>query len=146
MPDSTISTAAKKDLIKKQKVFVSLNEEEINVLVTLLVEKTFTPGEVIVEQGDRVDSVFLIVSGKADVSVSHLENHEKIVEKVATLSEGMAIGLSEQGFYSLTGLRTATVTAATDMVTLKLSVVVFRGFALAYPHASEVMRKQAESL
>lgn len=146
MAEQLVSTQVKKEMVKKQKVFANLNDNEIDVLVTLLVEKKFAPGDVIVTEGDRVDSVFLIISGTADVTVSRLEDHQKIVEKVATLTNGSAIGLSEQGFYSLTGLRTATVTAATEMVTLKLSVVVFRGFALAYPHASEVMRRQAESL
>ena|SRR3990167_6019356 len=136
----------KKELVRKQGAFAKLNDDEINVLVTLLVEKTFAPGDVIVNQGDRVDSVFIIASGTADVMVSHLENQKDVYENVAELKTGNAIGLSDQGFYSLTGLRTATVTATSELLTLKLSVVVFRGFALAYPHASEVMRRQAESL
>ena len=136
----------KKELVKKQTCFSNLNDDEIDVLVTLLVDKTFAPGDVIVKEGAHVDSVFIIVSGTADVTHSRLENHETIVEKVATLKDSNAIGLSERGFYSLSGMRTATVVATSDMVALKLSVVVFRGFALAYPHASEVMRQQAESL
>ncbi len=136
----------KKSLVRKQTCFSNLNPTEIDVLVTLLTEITFNPGDVIVKEGDHVDSVYIIVHGSADVVVSKRENDKEVFTKVASLKDGNAIGLSEHGFYSLTGLRTATVTATTELLALKLSVVVFRGFALAYPHASEVMRKQAESL
>ncbi len=136
----------RKICVKKQACFANLNDAEVDVLATLLVETVFQPGDVIVKEGAHVDSVFIIVKGQADVTHSHLENHQTITEKIVTLSDGAAIGLSERGFYSLTGLRTATVTAATELVTLKLSVAIFRGFALAHPHASQVMREQAERL
>lgn len=145
MTDET-SIDIRKELIRKQPAFNNLNADEIDVLVTLLVEKKFAPGDVIVKQGDRVDSVYIIVSGTADVFVTKRENDQSVTNKVAELKDGTSIGLGDRGFYSITGLRTATVKATTDMVTLKLSVVVFRGFALAYPHASEVMRQQAERL
>lgn len=141
-----ISIETKKELVKKQGCFSNLSDTEIDVLVTLLVEKKFAPGEVIVKQGARVDSVYIIVSGTADIIVSKRENDQTITEKVAEMKDGAAIGLNDRGFYSITGLRTATVTATSEMMTLKLSVVVFRGFALAYPHASQVMREQAERL
>lgn len=141
-----ISIETKKELVKKQGCFANLNDAEIDVLVTLLVEKKFAPGDEIVKQGARVDSVYIIVSGDADVTVTKRENEQSVTEKVATMHGGNAIGLNDRGFYSITGLRTATVTATSEMMTLKLSVVVFRGFALAYPHASQVMREQAERL
>ncbi|HTM63280.1 MAG TPA: cyclic nucleotide-binding domain-containing protein [Gammaproteobacteria bacterium] len=141
-----ISIENKKELIKKQGAFSSLNDSEIDVLVTLLVEKRFAPGDIIVKQGDRVDSVYIIVSGSADVLVTKRENNQSVTEKVFTLTDGKSIGLNDRGFYSITGLRTATVKATTEVVTLKLSVAMFRGFALAYPHASEVMREQAARL
>ncbi len=141
-----ISIETKKELVKKQGCFSNLSDTEIDVLVTLLVEKKFVPGEVIVKQSARVDSVYIIVSGDADVTVTKRENDQSVTEKVAEMHAGNAIGLNDRGFYSITGLRTATVTATTEVVTLKLSVVVFRGFALAYPHASQVMREQAERL
>lgn len=141
-----ISIETKKELVKKQGCFTNLNPAEIDVLVTLLVEKKFAPGEVIVKQGAHVDSVYIIVSGSADVTVTKRENDQSITEKVFTMKDGNAIGLNDRGFYSITGLRTATVIAVTEVTTLKLSVAVFRGFALAYPHASEVMREQSERL
>lgn len=134
----------RKRLIRNQKCFINLNEKEVDMLATLLVDRTYMPGNVIVKEGESVDSIYMIVSGDAEVFRTHLENHETRNEKLATLTEGGAIGLNDYGFFSLTGRRTATVIAATEMTTLRLSVVVFRGFALAYPHANQVMREQAE--
>lgn len=134
-----------KERIREQKCFTNLNPAEVDVLATLLSEKKFNAGDVIVKQGAPVDAVYIIVNGNADVFKSD-ETHPNEELKVATLREGGAIGLSDYGFYSLTGLRTATVIANTEMLTLRLSVAIFRGFALAYPHANEVMRQQAERL
>lgn len=142
----TIDIETKKEYIKKQKCFMKLTENEIEVLASLLRETPFTPGETIVKEGERVDSIYIIVSGTADVLRGHIENHVHEMTKLASLKAGDAIGLSDEGFFSLTGLRTATVAATSNMMTLKLSVTIFRGFALAYPHANEVMRKQAEQL
>ncbi len=135
-----------KQQIKSQKAFRNLNDNEMEILAGLLVEKKFMAGEVIVKEGDRVDSIYLIVHGDADVFRSDIINDKPVASKVAVLHAGNAIGLSDVGFYSLTGLRTATVVAATDLITFRLSVSIFRGFTLAYPHANEVMRKQAENL
>jgi CRP-like cAMP-binding protein len=136
----------KKESVKKQPCFSQLNDAEIDVLTTLLVEKIFQPGDVIVKEGEHVDSVYIIIRGSADVIHTHRKDQVNTEEKIATLKDGSAIGLSDRGFYSLTGLRTATVRAASELLTLRLSVPMFRGFALAYPHASEVMRQQAERL
>jgi CRP-like cAMP-binding protein len=142
----TIDIDTKIEYIKKQKCFMKLTDNEVDVLATLLRETTFAHGDAIVKEGERVDSIYIIVNGTADVLRGHLANHVTEMTKLATLKAGDAIGLSDEGFYSLTGLRTATVVATTEMLTLKLSVTIFRGFALAYPHANEVMRKQAEQL
>lgn len=144
--NDTVSLERKKALLKEQKVFSDFDNPEIEVLSTLLREVHFAPGEMIVDQGKRVDSVFIIVEGTADVMIEKIIDGNVTSEKVATLDDGQPIGLSDIGFFSITGLRTATVVATSDVIALKLNVAMFRGFALAYPHASEVMRQQAESL
>ena len=136
----------KRALIKKQSCFKLLTEQETAILADLLIEKHYTAGELIVKQGEPVDSVYLIVSGTADViHITRKENSTE-TEFLATLGPEEAIGLSETGFYSLSGIRTANVTANTDMVLLRLSVAAFHGFALAYAHVNEVMRKFSENI
>lgn len=142
--DDVIDLNVKKSYIKKQHCFLQLSEKEIEELSSLLVAKQFATGETIVTEGDLVDNVFLIVSGEADVRVAVIKDHVLSYNSVATMKPGAAIGLNETGFYSLSGKRTATVVANTDMVVLQLSVARFHGFSLANPHVNEVMRKSAE--
>lgn len=134
----------KKNSVKKQTCFSQLNDEEIEKLAGLWSVKHFRAGEIIVNEGDTVDSIFIILEGTADVQHITMHNGEIHTETVATLGPGDPIGLNETGFYSLSGLRTATVTAHTDMVVLYLTTAAFHGFALANTHVSEVMRKNSE--
>lgn len=141
--DDAVDLTLKKSYVKKQACFAQLSDKEITELADLLVEKHIASGATIVTEGDLVDNVFLIVSGEADVRVATIKDHALIFNSVATLKQGASIGLNETGFYSLSGKRTATVVANTDMILLQLSVAKFHGFALANPHVNEVMRKGA---
>jgi len=138
-----------KELVRKQPCFSPLTEDEISQLCLLFKEEHVMPGETIVTEGDFVDSVFLIVSGTADVRnirFSSNGNGKPQIQSVATLRPGDSIGLSETGFYSLSGKRTATVVANTEMVLFKLNVASFHGFALAHSHVNEVMRKYSVNI
>jgi CRP-like cAMP-binding protein len=143
---NSIDLDAKKELLRKQAAFSELTEEEVKILAQLLSEKHFKSGETIVTEGGPVDSVYLIVSGTADVRHITLKDQVLQTQSLTQLGPDAAIGLNETGFYSLSGVRTATVTALSDMVVLRLSVAAFHGFALMHPHVNEVMRKNAEVL
>lgn len=138
----------KKELIRNQVYFSVLSNEELDLLVDLFMEKRVSAGETIVKEGDLVDSIYLIVSGTADVRHVRAPKRGKRlkIQSVATLEPGSSIGLSATGFYSLSGIRTATVVAKTDMVLLYLSVAAFRGFSLVYSHVSDVLGKQFNSV
>jgi CRP-like cAMP-binding protein len=109
-------------------------------------EQEFSAGETIVREGDPVDNIYLIVSGTADVRCFLQFNLPTETKSVATLGPGDAIGMSETGLYSLSGKRTATVIALTDMVLLRLSVAVLHGFELSHSHVQTVMAQNAASL
>jgi CRP-like cAMP-binding protein len=144
--DTVIDLDLIKSFVKKQACFSQLTEEEIDRLSELFKETRIKPDETIVTEGDHVDSVFLIVSGQADVRHISIQDKVPVIKSLAKLGPGAAIGLNETGFYSISGLRTATVVALTDMVTLKMSLAAFHGFALAYPHVTQIMRKNAADL
>jgi hypothetical protein len=59
--DSTIDNAQKKELLKKQKVFAPLNNDEFDILTTLFLEKDIKSGTTIVTEGETVDSVYIIL-------------------------------------------------------------------------------------
>ena len=133
-------------LIKQQPLFSQLTDQEVDELALLFIEKKISPDDVIVKQGDEVDSFYLIVQGEADVRVGTVKEGKVEYSSVATLHDGDAIGLNETGFYSLSGKRTATVVAITNMVLYQMSVAAFHGFALSHTHVSEIMHKQTEKL
>jgi CRP-like cAMP-binding protein len=137
-----IETAEKKEILKKQAVFTKLNNDEMEILSTLFKEQEIRSGTTVVTEGEPVDSVYIILEGKADVRHVTMKDGKINIESLTTISAPGAIGLSETGFYSLTGLRTATVVALTDMLVLRLSMPAFNGFALAYPHVKEMMKQK----
>lgn len=144
--DDLVDLATKKALITKQACFSQLTDEEATELAGLLAEKQYSAGDTIVTEGDPVDSVFFIVNGTADVRHITFKDNKQHVESVAKLREENAIGLNETGFYSLSGRRTATVVADTDMLLLHLRIPAFHGFALAHSHVSELMRRYTATI
>jgi CRP-like cAMP-binding protein len=144
--DEGIDINLRKQLVKKQPVFSQLTDPETEELASLFSEKQIASDATIVKEGDPVDSIYLIVSGTADVRHVSIKNNAPEIKSVAILSAGDAIGLNETGFYSISGRRTATVVAMTDMVLLRLSVAAFHGFALSHSHVSEIMHKHAENI
>ncbi|MCW3096762.1 MAG: glsA [Chthonomonadaceae bacterium] len=82
-----------------------LNPTEIEALHLILQSQTYQAGEVIVAEGDRDDTVFLLVSGEASVAVRQKSGQEK---RLATFSAGMSFG--EMALLE-TSLRSATVSA-----------------------------------
>ena len=90
----SIDVADKKDLIKKQACFSQLNDKECDILIELLHEKNIKCGETIVMEGDIVDSVYLIVSGTADVRHVYLKNGVSEFQSIAQLGPEQAICLN----------------------------------------------------
>lgn len=139
-------TELKKLMLRKQACFTKLTDQEITELSELLYPEEYKVGDIIVTQGDFVDKIFLIISGTADVQVTTIENGKSVTRSVATLGPDNSIGLSETGFYSLSGKRTATVIAKTDMTVLALKMAAFHGFSLSHSHVNEVMNRHAQEL
>ena len=144
--EESVDLGVQMQLIRKQPIFSQLTDEEVLELASLFVEVKTPPGEVIVKEGDAVDSIYLIANGTVDVRHVTIVDGSPVVTSVAILSFGDAIGLNETGFYSLSGKRTATVVALTDMLMYRLSVAAFHGFALAHSHVSDVMRKNSADI
>ena len=65
-----IPLTLRQSVIKNQPCFSPLKNEEIEMLATLLVPKEFKAGETIVNEGEPVDSFYLLVEGEAEVHVA----------------------------------------------------------------------------
>lgn len=138
--DEISDLETKKSLILKQHCFQNLYDKEVIELASLITTQVVGKGDAIVNKGDEVDSVYLIVEGTAEVRNKVFENNTFRWETVATLGPGDAIGLSEAGLFSLSGKRTATVIALSDMTLYRISVPRLHGAMLANAHMNEVMK------
>lgn len=119
-------------------------KEELTEIASFLQEIEVKSGETIVNEDDFVDSFYLVIRGKARV-VSAESLHKKSSE-IAILSCGETIGLSESGFFSLTGRRTAKVIAISDMLLLRCDIKDFKAFVEKYNVSDKALRETANLL
>jgi CRP-like cAMP-binding protein len=103
-------------------LFAGLDERELASLADRFQERTFPEGATILEEGAPGTSFFIIIEGNADVSVGG--------ERRATLGPGDHFG--EMAVVDA-GVRSASVTAATDVRTCFLTPWEFRPFVEENP-------------
>ena len=101
----------------------------------------FEPGEVIVQQGDPADAVFIIADGEAEVRLEALDGH---TVRLGTMGRHSLLG---EIAVLCNGRRTATVQAKGRVVTLKISAHVFLDLLRQSPDIGmQVMKIMAERL
>lgn len=119
--DSMAVTAGTLDVVN---IFAALSVDQRGRLLDGTRQLVYAAGEVIVREGARGNSMFLVTRGEAVVTLANTSG------EVARLHDGDFFG--EMSL--LTGEpRTATVTAATDCRLLEIRVEAFRRVALADP-------------
>lgn len=101
------------NLLKRVQIFSNLNEEELEQVANICIEKKVAPGELILEQDTTGTEMYVVADGAADVFVhSGDEIHSLVV-----LGKGQIIGemaLIDQGH------RSASVRATRKGATLYL--------------------------
>lgn len=100
------------DSLKELGFFKGFTDGEIWELVRASNWQSYTPGSVIINEGDIDDSVYIILSGVVEI--------RKQGQHIDTLQEGECFG--EMGFLSKTE-RTATVIARTDVALIRVNSV-----------------------
>lgn len=139
-----IDMEVKKQLVKQHPCFVNLSDTEITALIELFFERTIPAGTTFVKEGEVADNIYFIVEGEVAVNKMITSGDTSELQTIATMGPGDAIGLKESGFFSTTGLRTATLIAITDVVLLRLNISTFYGFALTYPNVKKGLLDAAE--
>ena len=109
-------------LIQSFPCFADLSSDQCQHLATLMQEVQVSPQTIIVTENELIDGIYIIVNGQAEVTREVLHRKKKVQVPVAALAAGEGIGLNDTGFYSTTGKRTATVTALTSMLLLRLDL------------------------
>lgn len=123
-----LSQENREALIAAHPLFSLLTPADTKELASWMYEMTIPAGTNIVSEGEIVDSLYIIADGTAEVtrhSISSMKNEDTIIAK---LSKGEAIGISTSAFFSKTGIRTATVTASSEMILLGIGLLNFNRF------------------
>lgn len=131
--------------IQQYPIFCLLSDEDLNELAQISIEKVFQQGDVITQEDDIIDKVYLIIEGQGDVYKNILSENKSKLVKVAILTANDAIGINESGFFSSTLFRTAMVKAATVMRVLEINIIDFQKFlsspSVLYPALKTVSEK-----
>ncbi|CAM2751556.1 cyclic nucleotide-binding protein [Legionella steigerwaltii] len=130
------------DLILHHPLFCLLDYQSAHQLIGHAMSEFVEAEHIIVVDGDPIDCIYLVISGKAEVirTVHALGKNRET--RIATVKKGDIIGLSSEGFASHTGLRTASVRALTTMHLLKISLYDFLQFLkqpqIRYPNLKKL--------
>jgi len=125
---STVNLLSRQDFIKNFPCFAMLTSTQSRELASLMREVRYAAHERVVLENELVDSIYIIISGEAEVT-REVKHRKKVVQvPVAALRSGEGIGLNDTGFYSTTGKRTATVTAVSELLLLQLDLKDLYGF------------------
>lgn len=105
----------------------------------------FNPDEIIVTEGDIIDNLYVIISGKAEVSKHEsLDPTKQLI--LSTLQAGDTIGLSVSGLYSATGIRTATILSLTHIIAIKINVELLNRFLNKYSQLNNSLEAATEQI
>ena len=131
----------KVDVLKTSPLFEMLSQPELEVLAELSKLRRYAPGDIVFEEGDLGDSLYVIVMGQLDV-----------VKRVDPSGEKLLATLKDRDFFGEMSLvdkeyRSATVRAKSEAQLLQLSaenLVAFRrtykdGFAFLLINIARVL-------
>lgn len=104
--------------LQQQPLFGGVDDQAMRAIMPLLREENFASGELIVREGDRGDSLFVICSGSVEVLKSCPEAATPFGERIAVLKVGDVVG--EMELIDTQG-RSASVRALEPVSTLALS-------------------------
>ncbi len=128
------------EALRRIPLFAKIEPAKLKLLAFTSQRITYKPGDVLFHQGDPGDAAYVIFGGEADVTVNtpggpltvaHLKQHD-FVGEIAILCDVP---------------RTATVTAVTELVTLRIAKDLFFRLVNDFPQiAIEIMRVLAQRL
>lgn len=128
------------ELLRQIPMFQKVEQSKLKLLAFTSERLTFQPGQVICEQGEPGDSMYVIVAGDADIIVNMPDGPLKVA------------GLHKNNFFGEIAIlcdipRTATVKAVTELVTLRITKDLFYRLVSEFPQMTiEIMREIAARL
>jgi CRP-like cAMP-binding protein len=128
------------DILRRIPIFAKIDPPKLKLMAFASERVTYKPGQTLFKQGERGDAAFIVLEGTADVLI----NAANGPLRVASLSENEIIG----EIAILCDIpRTATVQAATELTTLRITADLFFRMLMDFPEMGvEVMRVLAHRL
>ncbi|MBL4907368.1 MAG: cyclic nucleotide-binding domain-containing protein [Sneathiella sp.] len=128
------------ETLRQIPLFAKVDPSKIKLLAFTSERVTFQPGDFICQQGEMGDAAFVIMSGQADVMV----NTPSGPITVATMKKNDIVG---EIAILINIPRTATIKAASELTTLRITKDLFLRMITDFPEMSvEMMRVLAERL
>lgn len=128
------------DLLRSVPIFAGIEPSRLKLIAFTADSIAYRAGQALVRQGQPGDAAYVLVEGKAEVSVE-TESGDYVI---ATLGPGDVMG---EISILCDSPRTATVTASTDVSALRVRKDSFLQLLRQFPEiAAEVMRSLAERL
>ena len=128
------------DVLRQIPLFANIDTAKLKLLCFASERLTYTAGQILISQGDVGDAAYIIVDGEAEVLVGSPAGPLK----VAVLKRNDIVG---EIAILCDVPRTATVKAASELVTLKITKDVFFRMLTDFPEMGlEIMRVLADRL
>jgi len=128
------------DILRKIPLFADVDPPKLKLMAFASERLTFKPGEPVVRQGDPGDAAYVIIAGTADVVVQTPSGPLTVASMQCNDIVGDIAILIDVP-------RTATVTATSELVTLKLTKELFYQLVTDFPEiAIQIMRVLATRL
>ena len=124
------------DILEGITLFKDLSGEEIGLIVPLVEEKEFGPGELIIEEGRPGRNFYIIAAGQVEIRKKIDDRKEKLL---AALEEGTFFG--EISLFDH-GLRTATVKSVGDSTVLEIDGDRFNDLISSNPGVLRAMMEE----
>jgi CRP/FNR family transcriptional regulator, cyclic AMP receptor protein len=128
------------EILRRIPIFAKIDPPKLKLMAFASERITYKPGQTLFRQGERGDSAYIVLNGTADILIDGPDGPIR----VAALSDNEIIG----EIAILCDIpRTATVRAATELVTLKITAELFFRMIMDFPEMGvEVMRVLAHRL
>lgn len=107
-----------KEFLQSHSLFGGVTDEQIEEVIPLLEEETFSKDEFIFKEGDQGDRLYFIYKGSVEVIKETKTAEGPIQERLATLGEGDTFG--EMEIIDIQN-RSASIRALEDVVVVTLS-------------------------
>jgi CRP-like cAMP-binding protein len=128
------------EILRRIPIFAQIDPAKLKLMAFASERVTYKPGQVLFKEGERGDAAYIVLKGTADIIITS----DSGPLRVASLSDNEIIG----EIAILCDIpRTATVQAATELTTLKITTELFFRMLMDFPEMGvEIMRVLAHRL